>query len=293
MIVRTVFLNSLFFLTMHLFAQEAHLLSLFPSSEEMQGFEIINEPEYFQGDDLFFLINGGADIYLEYGFKDVISVSFENEQKLRFKAEIYQMQNDSAAYGIFSFNRNDRKIYHDIGDESIRQNDYVIFIKGPYYVVLTTQANQEEQKINLPGKAKRIAAKIKGSGAVPLLVSEYDSLAPSAIYLRGNLALSNIYLFDYTDVFQFLEGIYFQKHGVSAFIFQYPSSEAVEKVLEKSKIRFQSSTRFHNFKENETGFEIMDKKEQLVRFISKDDRTYVFIGNDRNEMEKCILSILQ
>ena len=293
MSIKTVFQYFIFFISIHLFAQEEHLLRLLPSSEELQGFEMTDEPEYFQGDDLFFLINGGADIYLEYGFKDVISVSFKDELDLRFKVEIYQMLNDSAAYGIFSFNRNDREIFHDIGDESIRREDYVIFIKGLYYVVLTTQNNQEGKKVNLQGKAKLIAAKIKGSGAVPLLVSEYDSLAPSAIYLRGNLALSNIYLFDYSDVFQFMEGIYFQKSGISAFIFQYPSAEAVEKVFGNLKIRFQSSTRFHNFTENETGFQVIDKKEQLISFTPQGDRMYIFIGNDSTDMEKHKQSLLQ
>ena len=275
----------LLFLSMTLFAQEDHLLKLLPSAEELQGYEMKNEPEYYQGDDLFYLINGGADIYMEYGFKDVISASYEDEKGDGFKAEIYQMSNDSAAYGIFSFNRNEKTIYHDIGDESVRQDDFLIFIKGHYYVVLTTQSNQEVQHIDLLKKAKMISTKIKVSGSLPTLVAEYDQLALNAIYLRGNLALSNIYLFDFTDIFQFTDGLYFKRNDVSVFIFNYPSTEACELRFQKVKNSLQSSTRFLDFEETETGFSLADKKSQIIQFTSRNNRIYVFIGENKLDME--------
>ena len=276
-----------------LFSQQAHLLQLLLNTIELKGFNLKSDPEYYQGDDLFFLINGGAEIYLEYGFKDVISASYENEKSIGFKAEIYQMLNDSAAYGIFSFNRSDKTIYHDIGDESIRQDDFLIFKKGHYYIVLTTQSNKEVQHIDLLKKAKLISAKIKDSGNVPVLADEYISLAPSVIYLRGNLALSNIYLFDFTDIFQFSDGLYFKDTGVSTFIFNYPSSEVAEKTFQKVKNRLQSSTRFLNFEEAESGFSIEDKKEQFLLFTSHENRIYVFMGTNKPNIENQVKTILE
>jgi len=291
--MKKIFLFISVFASIQLIAQNEILSELLPSINELKGFELKTEPEYYQGDDLFYLINGGADIYLEYGFKDVISASYENETGLSFKAEIYQMLNDSAAYGIFSFNRNDKMIYHDIGDESIRQDDFLIFIKGHYYVVLTTQSNQKEQKVNLQAKARFIEAKIKGSGNVPLLVAEYDSLAPNAIYLRGSLALNNTYLFDYTDIFQFSDGLFFKQNDISTFIFNYPSSEICDQSFQKVKNRLQSSTRFLNFEETEVGFSLKDKKEQVLLFTSHKDRIYVFIGNNKPDMENQMKVILE
>jgi hypothetical protein len=275
------------------FSQQEQLLQLLPNTSELMGFDLKSEPEYYQGDDLFYLINGGADIYLEYGFKDVISASYENEKGVGFKAEIYQMLNDSAAYGIFSFNRNDKTIYHDIGDESIRQDDFLIFIKGHYYVVLTTQSNQEVQHIDLLKKAKMISAKLKVSGSLPSLVAEYDQIAPNAIYLRGNLALSNIYLFDFTDIFQFSDGLYFKDTDVSTFFFNYPSPEVAEKTFQKVKTRLQNSTRFQNFEETDTGFSLTDKKDQVLLFTSHENRIYVFIGSDKTNTEQQLKALLK
>ncbi|PLW98313.1 MAG: hypothetical protein C0591_04780, partial [Marinilabiliales bacterium] len=108
--MKKIFLFISVFSSIQLIAQNEVLSELLPSKSELKGFELKSEPEYYHGDDLFYLINGGADIYLEYGFKDVISASYENETGLSFKAEIYQMLNDNASYGIFSFNRNDKMI---------------------------------------------------------------------------------------------------------------------------------------------------------------------------------------
>lgn len=291
--MKKIFVFISVFFSIQLLAQKEILQELLPSINELKGFELKTEPEYYQGDDLFYLINGGADIYLEYGFKDVISGSYENETGVSFKAEIYQMLNDSAAYGIFSFNRNDKTIYHDIGDESIRQDDFLIFIKGRFYVVFTTQSNREEQIVNLLAKARLTEAHIKGSGNVPVLVSEYESLAPNAIYLRGNLALSNIYLFDFTDIFQFSDGLYIKDAIVSTFLFNYPSPEVSEKTFQKVKTRLQNSTRFQNFEETDTGFSLTDKKDQVLLFTSHENRIYVFFGKNKPDIESQMKVILE
>jgi hypothetical protein len=73
--MKKIFIFISVFVSIQLLAQKETLTDLLPSINELEGFELKSEPEYYQGDDLFYLINGGADIYLEYGFKDVISAS--------------------------------------------------------------------------------------------------------------------------------------------------------------------------------------------------------------------------
>ena len=217
-------------LSIQLFAQKEELMNLLPTGEQLNSFELKAEPEYYQGDDLFLLINGGADIYLEYGFKDVISASFANKTGLNFKAEIYQMLNDSATYGIFSFNSGNRIVTHNIGDACVIQNDFLIFIKGNYYTVLTSSSNKEEQQLNLVGFAVVISDKIEVSGFLPKLVAEHKDIALNPVYFLGNLALSNKYLFDHSDIFQFSDGLLIEKDKVLTE--KYPWRWLVIKLLE-------------------------------------------------------------
>ena len=253
-------------LSLQLFTQQEDLMNLLPTVEQLKNFEPKTEPEYYQGDDLFFLINGGADIYLEYGFKDVISASFANKTGQNFKAEIYQMLNDSATYGIFSFNKGNRTVTHDIGDACIIQNDFLIFIKGNYYMVLTTSSNKEEQQLNLVGFAEVISAKIETSGFLPKLVAEHKDIALNPVYFLGNLALSNKYLFDHSDVFQFSDGLLIERDNVRTFIFNYPSPKVCAEVFVRVKNKIESSSRFMDFKEHDNLFQLKDKKGNTLLF---------------------------
>lgn len=58
----------------------------------------------FGYDGLWGYINGGADLYLEYGFEHVTAQEISINNSL-YKADIYRMQSPEAAFGIFSVSR--------------------------------------------------------------------------------------------------------------------------------------------------------------------------------------------
>lgn len=74
----------------------------FPSltSEDVQGGNILRA-EYFTGDALWGLINGGADVYLEYGFDKLLLQEIELKG-INFRVEFYRMSDPTSAFGIFS-----------------------------------------------------------------------------------------------------------------------------------------------------------------------------------------------
>ncbi|MCK4464178.1 MAG: hypothetical protein KAU83_00580 [Bacteroidales bacterium] len=55
----------------------------------------------YEGSSLWGYINGGADIYLEYGF-DKVLVQDINRNEKNYKIDIYFMEDSTAAFGIFS-----------------------------------------------------------------------------------------------------------------------------------------------------------------------------------------------
>ena len=56
---------------------------LLPALQELPGWQLSAEPQVYDGDKLFELINGGADIYLEYGFSRVVSVAPDPRDRCR------------------------------------------------------------------------------------------------------------------------------------------------------------------------------------------------------------------
>ena len=58
----------------------------------------------YKGTSLWGYINGGADVYLEYGFLKVL-VQDINRDEENYKIDIYFMEDSAAAFGIFSVSR--------------------------------------------------------------------------------------------------------------------------------------------------------------------------------------------
>ena len=80
-----------------------------PASGEAAGWNLDGEPERYQGEDLFRMINGGADIYHEYGFRQVVRAEYLGPEGKSVKLEIYQMVSPAAAYGIYTFKAGERR----------------------------------------------------------------------------------------------------------------------------------------------------------------------------------------
>ena len=65
------------------------------------GIKLIGDTELYVGDDLFNLINGGAELYHEYGFVEVLAAE-ATSGKIPIRFEIYDMGSPESAWGIFS-----------------------------------------------------------------------------------------------------------------------------------------------------------------------------------------------
>jgi len=102
----------------------------------------IVETKHFNGNSLWGYINGGADLYLEYGFDNLTlhTFNFLGEQ---IKIELYKMSGKKAAFGIFS-------VSHNKCNDSILPtqfyciNNYHIQIaKGKYYISIINETGKK------------------------------------------------------------------------------------------------------------------------------------------------------
>ncbi|MDZ7767485.1 MAG: DUF6599 family protein [Melioribacteraceae bacterium] len=60
--------------------------------------------EIYVGEELWGLINGGADLYLEYGLDRTLLQEVVHNGK-NYRIEVYGMTNIDAAFGIYSINK--------------------------------------------------------------------------------------------------------------------------------------------------------------------------------------------
>lgn len=103
--MKNVFIEAISFLLFLLSAVYAQNETVMPVlvRDDLSGLKI-QRTEYYDGNSLWGLINGGADIYLEYGFDKMLLQTVELNRK-KYRIEIYRMKDEKSAFGIYSVYR--------------------------------------------------------------------------------------------------------------------------------------------------------------------------------------------
>ncbi|MBW1808781.1 MAG: hypothetical protein JRJ87_11355 [Deltaproteobacteria bacterium] len=123
-----------------------------------------NAAERFVGKRLFDYMNGGAELYLAYGFSD-ISVRKYKKGASEVSVEIYRMGSDVDAYGIYAHRAKGQKV--DIGIPATLAGGMLSFFKGSIYVRLVVAVNPDKAKDDLVAVGKALTALLPGQTKFP------------------------------------------------------------------------------------------------------------------------------
>ncbi|MFO7754814.1 MAG: DUF6599 family protein [Bacteroidales bacterium] len=109
---------------------------------DLYGLDIKSEKTYTR-ESLFGYMNGGAELYLEYGF-DRLAVTEIELGDIGYKLEVYRMDDRAAAFGIYSVSVFRCDTSGHIVDYSCQSDYQLQFCKGPYYVSIVNDAGSRE-----------------------------------------------------------------------------------------------------------------------------------------------------
>ncbi len=171
-------------------AKGENLEALFPAEKQIAPWQKDGAFQYYAGKNLRNYLDGGADIYLEYGFRSVGVQAYKKEQQ-NLQIEVYHMESPEAALGIFSFRR------HYKADSSVafpnESSKYdFLFAKGSYFVAVTNMDGSSRTAGVLKKFALFVLEKIP---AEALDSNPFDKLPPrglvpnSPMLIDGPLAM--------------------------------------------------------------------------------------------------------
>lgn len=229
----------------------------------------------YEGDDLFLYINGGAEIYQEFGFDKVIVQDYKNETSGTISIEIYKMDSSLSAYGIFTFKSGSAGRSLDFGQEVLLEDYYLNMRKGPYLITLTGFDESESTIQGLQNLGREIYRRITETGGIPdvvRLLPEKELISQSVKFFKGPLALYNSHRFVPEDVFRLKVGARGDyTDGSSLFIFEYQDPDKAQEVFQKAQDFFASNVDFRvGTDAGERYFFVQDPKDSFftVRRIS-------------------------
>ena len=206
------------------------LRGLVQAGQAAAGWFRDDKPQEFAGEDLYTYIDGGAEIYQEYGFGQVIVQDYKSGGGKSLSLEIFEMASPEAAYGMFTFKRSGQGRPVPFGSGGELDDYYLNFWKGRFLVTLTGFDAETATLEGLKAVAAAVDAKITETGSVPELVGRLPTEGLSAgtvKYLKGILGLNNVCPF-YTarglDFKEAVRGLY--ESGETLLILEYGGAEA-------------------------------------------------------------------
>ena len=272
-----------FFRSLCLFPFPKEDLRLFlPEAKEAAGWSKDRGLLRYTGEDLFHYINGGAEIYHEYGFKEVIVQDFKKDSH-SLSVEIFEMTDPQSAYGIYSFKRSPEGIPPGTKSEGSLEGYYLNMWKSRYLITITGFDEERQTIEGLKDFAKAIEVKIKTEkDTKPDLLQKLPEkalIAGSEKYFRGNLGLYNSYPFCRQDIFGLSEGVKGSyEEGYDIFIIRPDENLRSVDRFERAKEYFLKEEKYTNGTYSSCSFSVVDGHNQLLYFESSSGTILIVVG---------------
>ncbi len=151
-----------------------------PGAFDSAGAERISEIRTFKGESLYEYIDGGAEIYQEYGFIEVSTANYAADD-IEMIIDIYRFADESNAFGLYAVHRPPQPNLIAIGAEGFRTSLSVDFVKGAFYVRILWFEQSDRTSGIITALAAEIGSLLPGDDYLP----EFFTLFPSGNPLPG------------------------------------------------------------------------------------------------------------
>ena len=155
------------------------LQSLLP---EIKYWSYSESPRDYFPETLYEYINGAAEIYLGYDFKQLIVGQYEKtHNQASLSVEIYDMGNEKNAFGIYSAERFPDAQFLLMGNQGYLEEGSMNFLVGRYYIKLLCFDCGEKYEILLKKFSEAILNRIQDRGQLPFLLNVFpkEGLIPN------------------------------------------------------------------------------------------------------------------
>lgn len=263
--------------------QEA-LRALLPASGAVPGWNRDGDLQEFAGEDLYTYIDGGAEIYQEYGFRRVVVQDYKDAAGRSASLEIFEMAEPAAAFGIYTFKRSGKGKSVTLGGGGDLEDYYLNFWKGRCLVTLTGFDEAPETLAGLQALAKAVDAGIADKSGPPALVAALPpaGLRPGSVkYLKGLLGLNNVYSLSTAHGLSFREAVKGDyDNGSSLIALEYGTDEARAAAWRDLKDFLDGTDRFKTAGSvDKAGAVYRDGKDRYAAFAPSGSRLLVGLGD--------------
>lgn len=148
---------------------------------ELSGWRKADPQEIFSKSALYEYIDGGAELYISYGFQKLLAIRYRDQAEEEIVIDIFDQGNSYDAYGVFSHGR--EREDHLFGQGSEYNSGLLTFWKDRYYISILAYPETAQKKEVVFKLGRLLADAIPAEGELPPILSllPQDNLLPESI----------------------------------------------------------------------------------------------------------------
>jgi len=151
-------------------------------------------PVLYTPENLSSYIDGGAELYISYNFKNALSLKYVDPAENEITVDIFDMGTSFDAFGVFAHTR--EAIETDFGQGSEYAAGLLTFWKDRYYISILAYPETPAKKEIVFKLGRAIAGAITGEGPLPpiLALLPAENLLPETVrYFHHYIWLNSFY----------------------------------------------------------------------------------------------------
>lgn len=156
------------------------------------GWRLEGEPQRYDPETLYDLVNGAADLYFSYGFEQATVEQYVDERGALARVEVYRTATEADAYGLFTYHSYGEPV--ELGVDGELEPGYrLAFWQDKSFVQIVARETVDDDALWALGQA--VAAELPSGGMRPAVVQALpaEGLHPGSIrFFREKLALDNL-----------------------------------------------------------------------------------------------------
>jgi hypothetical protein len=188
------------------------IFALSVSAQDDKNFPTLNQSDvaegnirtsYYDGNALWGLIDGGADIFLEYGFDKLLFQEVEWKD-FKFRVEIYRMNDVKSAFGIFSVSRYKCALSDTLTKYICITPYQVQAAVGRFYISIANDKGNKEAQDLTTELFKNVLVRVKDAALqLPALFRKkiFEPYKNQMKFMKGKLGLQNGFS-NWSDLFE-------------------------------------------------------------------------------------------
>lgn len=202
-----------------------------------RGWDLSGDSERYFPKNLFDYIDGGAELYLSFGFKRLYVFRFHRDSAPPFEVNLFDMGSSEDAFGVFRHDMEDEDV--GIGQGSEYGGSWLRFWKGKYYVYIYAEGDDPSTQQNLLALGREIADRIETPGKKPWLVykiPKQEVIPKSLRFFHNHMCLNYYYYLASENILHLSEktsGIFIKykagDYKVPLILIEYPNPTQADK----------------------------------------------------------------